>query len=301
MINRIKQLLNSYEVDQSWKVLVKKTDQIDFDFSKENIEIRNSMRYWYADPFLITVNDKVYLFVEVFDKFLNRGSIGYFDLENKNLRHKTVLKKQYHMSYPFVFIINGEYYMIPETSEIKEVSIYKAIKFPDRWKKQSVIIENVSAVDTNLITYNNKLYMISAITKNNSNVVEEVIYELDENFSIIKLISKKRLTDYGARNAGDFWINQNKILRFTQDCRNDDYGKGIIKSEFTPFQNNVIEYFSYSKILYSNNSHCGFHTISYRDGYLAVDIKYVKKSSSTRKLHLAIISVIKSIKRRLTK
>jgi len=262
MFNRFKQLLNSYSVDQSWKVLVKKTDQMDFDFSKDNIEIRNSLRYWYADPFLVTKNNKVYLYVEVFDKFLNKGSIGYFDLEKKRIKHKIVLKKQYHMSYPFIFMANDEYYMIPETSEIKEVSIYKATKFPDKWKKQCVILENVNAVDTNLIRCNNKLYIISAIAKINSNIVEEVIYELSETFSIIKLISKKRQIDYGARNAGDFWVNQDTTYRFTQDCRNDNYGTGIFKSVFTPFQNNVIEYLSYREVLYSINSHTGFHTFS---------------------------------------
>jgi len=208
MLNRLKKLFKSNSINQSWKVLVKKTDKIDFDFSKNNIEIKNTFRYWYADPFLIKYNKKVFLFVEVFDKFLNKGSIGYFDLEKNPSKHKIVLQKKYHLSYPFIFTSNDEYYMVPESSEINEVSIYKATNFPGEWKKFCVILDNVNAVDTNLIRFNNKIFLISGIVKKNSNVVEEVIYELNENFSVVKLISKKDQVDYGSRNAGDFLVNK---------------------------------------------------------------------------------------------
>ena len=65
--------------------------------------------------------------------------------------------------------------MVPESSEINEVSIYKATNFPGEWKKFCVILDNVNAVDTNLIRFNNKIFLISGIVKKNSNVVEEVI------------------------------------------------------------------------------------------------------------------------------
>jgi len=61
------------------------------------------------------------------------------------------------------------------------------------------------------------------------------------------------------------------------------------------------EYLSYKEILYLNNSHTGFHTISFKHGYLAVDVKYEKRNNLIIKIYISFLSLIKSLKRRFLK
>ena len=47
--------------------------------------IKNSFRYWAADPFLFEHENQVYIFVELYDYIKCRGCLGYCKRNEKNL------------------------------------------------------------------------------------------------------------------------------------------------------------------------------------------------------------------------
>lgn len=95
-----------------------------------------------ADPFATRVGNEWYLFCEVYDTVLNRGVIGAArskDLESWDYLG-TVLEEPHHLSYPFVFEHGGDIFMMPEARSAREVTIYRAVDFPFRWKREKTIL-----------------------------------------------------------------------------------------------------------------------------------------------------------------
>jgi len=52
-----------------------------------------------------------------------------------------VLKRPFHVSYPFVFAWNSAIFMIPETAHANEIALYKFIRFPNELIKLRILLE----------------------------------------------------------------------------------------------------------------------------------------------------------------
>ena len=88
-----------------------------------------------ADPFMIKKGDVWYMFMEVLNTKTQLGNIGLAVSKDgfKWNYKQIVIEEPFHMSYPYVLECDGEYYMIPETSETYSVRLYKADIFPTKW------------------------------------------------------------------------------------------------------------------------------------------------------------------------
>ncbi len=109
-------------------------------------------RFW-ADPFTLSVDDKYFIFLEEFIYETGKGHISVVEIE-RNGKYQapiTILEKDYHLSYPFIFEYAGDYYMIPETASNNTVELYRCISFPSEWKLDTVLFEGVNATDATLL------------------------------------------------------------------------------------------------------------------------------------------------------
>jgi len=91
-----------------------------------------------ADPFMIYHKNCWYLFFETLPQGDSKHGVIGCAMSNNMLHwsyYGTVLKEDFHLSYPHVFKYEGEVYMIPETLGANAVSLYKAAHFPDQWHK----------------------------------------------------------------------------------------------------------------------------------------------------------------------
>ena len=121
--------------------------------------------YW-ADPFPIKVDDKYYLFFEEFVNKQNKGQIAVVELSKSSVSEPVVaLERDYHLSYPFVFKHHNQMMMIPETAANKQVELYSATRFPDTWKLETVLMENISAKDVTLAQIDDLWWMFVAISE----------------------------------------------------------------------------------------------------------------------------------------
>ena len=190
--------------------------------------------YYWADPFVVYEQDKYYLFVEEYIYKTGRGHLAVLKPDDKGLYGKSevILKKPYHLSYPFVFKYDGEYFMIPETKSEKVVQIYRCTNFPDNWEYVTNLMENVAAADTTVFYYRNKWWLFTSIDiLNNTDIGfgELFLFYADDLFSgrwqshpqnpIVTDISQ-------SRPAGRIFELNGTLIRPSQDC-SGGYGKAV--------------------------------------------------------------------------
>src|SRR5262249_17355624 len=116
------------------------------------------------------------LFFEEFMRVHGRGRISVVEIRNdlSHSRPVTVLEQDYHLSYPFVFQSNGEYYMIPETRQSGRVELYKAERFPYDWRLSDVLLDGIHAVDSTLIEIDDTWWLFANVSAKESRSVDEL-------------------------------------------------------------------------------------------------------------------------------
>lgn len=186
-----------------------------------------------ADPFMIKNKNIWYMFFEVINKKTIHGDIG-LALSNDGLHwtyNKIVLDEPFHLSYPYVFKVGKEYYMIPETHEMNSVRLYKAVDFPTQWAFIKTLVEGNKFVDPSIFNFNNMWWLFVSLP---SNDVLHLYYAEKLTGPWIKhpmnpIISNNCNT---ARPGGRVLVFDNRIIRYTQDdC--PTYGNQVRAFEIT--------------------------------------------------------------------
>ena len=123
-------------------------------------------RFW-ADPFAIKVDDRYYVFIEELLYDTNKGHISVLEIDRKGVVKgpTKVLERDYHLSYPFVFEWNGEYYMVPENAANKTIELYRARSFPFKWQLEKVLMTDVRAKDATLAQIDGKWWMFVSLSE----------------------------------------------------------------------------------------------------------------------------------------
>ena len=201
-------------------------------FNKDKItKITNPKNRWFADPFVIKKGKFNFIFFEDYSLINNKGSISCIRIDKKNkIKHfKGVLEENFHLSFPFIFKYNKEFYMIPETKAINEIRIYKCESFPLKWKYYYTIKKNISAVDSMIFEHNDIWWLFTnySHTKNGSESELNIFFSCDgpftNNWQSHKL--NPLITDsFSARNAG-LIIENNQIYRCAHEINSFDKGK----------------------------------------------------------------------------
>ncbi|MCC8980009.1 hypothetical protein [Bradyrhizobium acaciae] len=102
-----------------------------------------------ADPFPFSHRGQDFIFVEQFSYRKKRGCIAVARVSRDGTASepRIVLEEPHHLSYPFVFERDGQIWMIPESGAARNVSLYRAVEFPDRWVREACLIDRVEAYD----------------------------------------------------------------------------------------------------------------------------------------------------------
>ena len=81
-------------------------------------KIKNPAGTYLADPFLVESNKKNYAFVEEYNFEKKKGVISvYLINSSKYERIGIALEENFHLSFPYVFKYENNYYLLPETSK----------------------------------------------------------------------------------------------------------------------------------------------------------------------------------------
>lgn len=178
-----------------------------------------------ADTFVIYKDDKYYIFYEElkFDDYQGYLMVAELDLKNNQLiNEKTILKLDHHLSYPNVFQENGTYYMIPEAGDSGRVDLYECSAFPYEWGLKKTLIDNVEAVDTTPLKYQNAWYLFTTVIEKGADCNDELsIFKSDDllNTPFKPLYDEPIISDISnARMGGNFFEKNGELFRVSQNC-----------------------------------------------------------------------------------
>lgn len=135
--------------------------------------------HMYADPFLFEHDGRHHLFCEEVPFGTKRGVISHTELPTDGSPAsppEPVLTATSHLSYPFVFTDGGSTYMIPETSSLHRVELYRATRFPHEWQLEHVILDDVDASDATLFAHDGRLWLSMSIAAPNASADEMHLY-----------------------------------------------------------------------------------------------------------------------------
>lgn len=264
-----------------WTLLFRISPEKDFtNFSyKDFRQLKPSKDKFWADPFVVSKDGNYFVFVEEFIYRRNKGHISVLKLNNSGqlLKFNKIIEKPYHMSYPFIFNMDNEFYMIPETGENRTIDLYKCIEFPDKWTFVQNLMNNVNAVDTTLFQYADKWWLFTLIDTMDHHLggsPELYLFYADDLFSgnwishpLNPVISDVR----NARPAGKIFVREDKIFRPSQDC-SVRYGQSFSINQIISLSE--IEYKEKPLLKVSpdwNDILKGAHTFNFDDDFTIID------------------------------
>ena len=186
--------------------------------------LKNSRRYWCADPFLYLRGGQYYLFFEAYDRLKRKGVLGYRTVSKTGCGKIHIFYESTgHLSYPFLFEKNGELYIMPESSAEKELFLLRCVSFPDQWKKERVLLQEPLADTTRLVLPSGTFYLSEQV--DDTRVFDRLdLYYEDPDGALHPCASnpvKRDLTT--ARCAGACFQQDGRWIRPSQDC-GETYG-----------------------------------------------------------------------------
>lgn len=181
-------------------------------------------RFW-ADPFIIRRNDKYYIFFEelIYSNIKAHISLIIMDDNGNYTVPVKVLERDYHLSYPFLMEDEGEIYMIPETKSNKTIELYKCTSFPLKWELESILLDQVTAVDTTIIRKDGLYWLFAAMQRNKgASLHDELFLFSSESLNSSKWESHPQnpiVSDVKrARPAGNLFTLNGNLYRPSQNC-----------------------------------------------------------------------------------
>lgn len=120
---------------------------------------------FYADPFTVRYEGRTVLLVEEFPFATEKGVISAIELGPSGPvgTPRPVIETGCHLSYPFVFEEDGVLYMIPETSGRRQVQLWRAVDFPNRWEQVAVLIDDIDLGDATLFQADGRRYLFGTV------------------------------------------------------------------------------------------------------------------------------------------
>lgn len=292
----LKKFINFLFGTHQWKIIYRKEN------TNHWIEFHQPKDLSRADPFLIKNKGSFYVFFEEF--YINKGH-GYIcsatlDFENKKLiNKKIILKKKYHLSFPFVFKHKNKYYLVPETSKEKKVDLYEFVSFPDKLKFVRTLLSGFKAADSVLYHKKNKWFIFTNLerSQNDLNSKDLSIFQSD---SLLKgtftqkhnnpVVSDIRFS----RNGGRLINFKDNVFRVSQDCE-ERYGHKV-----NIMKVNTLTDRDYSEVLFTKiappKGYIAFHTYNICEDIVIGDGKIVKKDIKT--LFINLIKIVKILLQR---
>ena len=190
---------------------------------------------FYADQMLLEHEGKTYLFFEDYRYADEQALISCCELGADGTPGEIfeVLRRPYHLSYPFVFEHSGSVYLIPESRQSGAVELYRAHAFPRDWRLERTLLRDVAAVDATLHFDGRKWWMFVGKSSGKFSTCDELALFSEDSLEAewrehprSPLVSDVRR----ARPAGRLFFEGGKLIRPSQDCAKA-YGYGLIFSE----------------------------------------------------------------------
>jgi len=187
-----------------------------------------------ADPFMLPVDGLWHMFFEVLNDGSGLGEIGLATSHDALTwqYQQIVLQEPFHLSYPYVFQWNGDFYMVPETLGAGAVRLYRAASFPGKWTFVQDLVAGTHA-DPSLVDFDEQWWLFTCPNPHKHDTLSlysaaHLTSKWTEHPMSPLITANPRI----ARPGGRLLLYDGKLLRFTQDCF-PTYGKQVRAFEIT--------------------------------------------------------------------
>lgn len=140
-----------------------------------------------------------------------------------------VMRRPWHLSYPFVFEWNGELWMVPESGANRTVELYRCAGLPDRWEKVQDIFTGIDLVDATLFAHEGRWWLLGNVSEPGADKHDELHAFHAETplgpwqaHAANPVVADARF----ARPAGPVFMHEGRLLRPAQVCV-PEYGHAL--------------------------------------------------------------------------
>ncbi len=187
------------------------------------------MHRYAADPFAIIGDDHLNILYESYDYHKAKGRIASIQVALKNNQVDppvTVLDKDHHLAYPYLFSVRGKWYCIPESALNRTVDLYRWDDTEGALIFIRTLLQDVDAVDSTVFQYNGRWWLFCT-KKSLSDTHLYAWFSAEFTGPYEPHHNNPIKTDVrSARPAGPPFILEDSLLRPAQDC-SKAYGASI--------------------------------------------------------------------------
>ncbi|SPL72433.1 glucosamine inositolphosphorylceramide transferase family protein [Acinetobacter stercoris] len=255
----------------------------------------SSSEYLYADCFYAKHENRHFIFLEEIHHSHEHGFISVSEVfkDGTYTAPKAILKLGYHLSFPCIFKIENDWYMIPETCKNHTIELWKASHFPFVWEKHNDLMNNIIAADTVPFYHQGYWYLFTSIRKDCKKFGDrlDIFFTKDILNPEWKTHPQNPVCKglLNQRMAGIPFNYQNKLIRPAQNSIKG-YGAEIELKEITQltpehYSERFIEKISPDW----NKLDDGCHTINLYEDFIVLDaVRLTPKIKATNKNHVIL-------------
>lgn len=229
-----------------------------------------------ADPFAIVRNQSLYILFEDFSYRTSKGRIAFIELKNgRQSTPKVAIEESFHMSYPCLFEYQGDVYCVPETHQLREIILYKAMDFPSRWRRTATLVSRFAGLDSTIFEHDGRWWLASA-ELGVDRLYRLYLWHAKKPIGpwIAHAANPVKADSFSSRPAGTPFLHEGCLYRPAQDCSRT-YGGRIIINRVVKLTPTVFEEKTAAIVEPSSNGPYpdGLHTISAVGNLTVVDGK----------------------------
>ena len=219
-------------MDHHWFIALRKRKKLNSAFDSEGFQrISSPSGSFFADPFVIKRDNRNYLFFEEFIISQRKGVISCCEIESDGRCSSAVkvIEKEHHISYPFLFHLNEQVFMIPETGANRTIEVYEAIDFPYKWTLAKTIFQGMEAYDSTLWFQDDKWWLFTNVVSAKSHAFCDLhlFYAISPFGPWTEHPQNPIVSDIeSARPAGNLFLHNNMLIRPGQNS-SVRYGQAI--------------------------------------------------------------------------
>lgn len=232
---------------------------------------------FYADPCVIEHEGEDHVFFEEWRSDLGKGVISWMKRDGDRFTPpEQVLERAHHVSYPFVFRAGADIFMIPETSSVRRIELYRAVDFPERWEPAQVLVDGIVAADSTVVEVDGAWWMFANVAEAGSSKCDQLwLFHADAIGGPWRPHARNpvKIDVRSTRPAGALFRRGGRLIRPSQDC-SVSYGGALTLCEVTRLSRAEYAEVEVEKLLPGwLPSNLGFHTVSSSRGLEVIDGK----------------------------
>ncbi len=196
-------------------------------------------RLGWADPFPVVRQGRLFVFFEAVRRSPKRGWIAVMERRPDGTWTEPVdvIKRPYHLSYPFVFEHEGQWWMIPESRQDRSVQLFRCTAWPHGWAFEKHLMADVEASDCTLLQHGGRWWLFCAQPEVPGGPDHSRLHLYHSRSPLSAKWTPHPANPVvedirSARPAGRIFAEGGKLVRPAQDC-SERYGYALRLQEIT--------------------------------------------------------------------